>query len=260
MNKTSLFWFVISLGLLGGLQAHASSLSHRGETTSPLHSWALESNEYSTRILEVYSSQGCSSCPPAEKWVNSWLESPDLWLKFIPMVFHVDYWDYLGWRDPFAKPNYSARQSQYKHQGLANAVYTPGFMLDGKEWRGWFRGKSVSPINNKSGKLTVLIKGTDVRASFSETSPGDQLNLALLGFGFNTYVSRGENRRKSLRQEFVVLSHKEVDLIDNVWLTQVDEPSVSADQYALVAWVTSKNSLRPKQVAGGFVPNQLFDF
>lgn len=222
--------------------------------------FSIESSAQPTRLLEVYSSQGCSSCPPAEKWVNSWLKSPDLWTKFIPLVFHVDYWDYLGWPDPFAQATFSARQSEFKRQGLANAVYTPGFMLDGKEWRGWFRGKPVTPFDNKSGKLVVKLDGRDVEASYDQIVEGDRLNIALVGFGFNTYISKGENRRKSLQQEFVVLSHKEVDMLGNRWLTDVDEPSVEAQRYALVAWVTPTDSLRPKQVAGGFVPNQVFNF
>lgn len=218
----------------------------------------LESGQQQVSILEVYSSQGCSSCPPAENWVNNWLTSDELWNSVIPMVFHVDYWDYLGWQDPFAQHTFSARQRSYKKQGKANAVYTPGFMLNGKEWRGWFNGKSVPSAFAKTGNLMVSIVGEDIFASFSLMKAGDILNIAVLGFGFNTYIEKGENSRKQLRQEFIVLSHKEVDPIGERWLTDWQKPNVKAKRYAIVAWVSSENSLTVKQAVGGFIPESFF--
>lgn len=216
----------------------------------------LQSGDQKVSILEVYSSQGCSSCPPAERWVNNWLTNEALFTAVIPLVFHVDYWDYLGWPDPFAKSAFSDRQSQYKRNGNANAVYTPGFILNGKEWRGWFQGKVIPTQSFSAGNLIITLEGEDINATYSKFEDGDNLNIAILGFGFTTYVERGENKRKELRQEFVVLSHKIVDSIDRRWITDWQLPDVSAKRYALVAWVSSDDTLNVKQAVGAYLPDE----
>jgi hypothetical protein len=80
---------VLATGLVGAEEAYLESASH------------FESGELRVNLLEMYSSQGCSSCPPAERWLNQFTADPDLWKRFIPVVFHVDYWDDIGWKDPF---------------------------------------------------------------------------------------------------------------------------------------------------------------
>ena len=60
-------------------------------------------------LIELFSSEGCSSCPPAEQWLGGLREAPGLWRDFVPVAFHVDYWDRLGWRDRFSSPSYSER-------------------------------------------------------------------------------------------------------------------------------------------------------
>ena len=62
----------------------------------------LNSGVEQVTLLELYTSQGCSSCPPAERWLNSYVDSDELWTKTVPLAFHVDYWDYLGWKDSLA--------------------------------------------------------------------------------------------------------------------------------------------------------------
>ena len=61
-------------------------------------------------LLELYTSEGCSSCPPADRWLSKLKGEPKLWRNIIPLAFHVDYWDYIGWEDRFASPAYTARQ------------------------------------------------------------------------------------------------------------------------------------------------------
>src|SRR4051794_21790628 len=67
----------------------------------------FESQERQTTFLELYTSEGCSSCPPAEAWLNQLSKSPVLWKDFVPTAFHVDYWDHLGWRDRWAAKEFS---------------------------------------------------------------------------------------------------------------------------------------------------------
>src|SRR5437763_15009832 len=73
----------------------------------------LESGPQRAHLIELFTSQGCSSCPPAEAWLSKLKSEPRLWKEFVPIAFHVDYWDRLGWRDPFASKDWTARQYQY---------------------------------------------------------------------------------------------------------------------------------------------------
>src|SRR5260370_24004733 len=94
---------------------------------------SIESGPRKTHLLELFTSEGCSSCPPAEAWMSRLKENPGLWRDFVPIAFHVDYWDRLGWRDPFASKAWTARQYEYSERWNSGSVYTPGFVLDGRE-------------------------------------------------------------------------------------------------------------------------------
>ena len=78
-----------------------------------------------TGLLELYTSEGCSSCPPADRWLSSLKDDDGLWQELIPVAFHVDYWDYLGWRDRFAARDFSQRQRRYAaEQSMRTVEFT----------------------------------------------------------------------------------------------------------------------------------------
>ena len=85
-----------------------------------------------TVMIELFTSQGCNSCPPAEAYLNRFTANPGLWKKFIPLAYHVDYWDYLGWKDRFAHPAHAQRQRQYAQQRSLKTVYTPALAVNGQ--------------------------------------------------------------------------------------------------------------------------------
>src|SRR5689334_522273 len=114
------------------------------QSASTLQPTTFESGETRNVLIELFTSEGCSSCPAAEKWLGALKSNQDLWRKIVPVAFHVDYWDRLGWRDRFAKPEFTARQQRYAAAWGGDAVYTPGFVINGKEWRSWFVD-NVSP-------------------------------------------------------------------------------------------------------------------
>ena len=125
-------------------------------------SLTFQSSGKQTALIELYTSEGCSSCPPAETWLSRLKESPGLWKDFVPLAFHVDYWDYLGWGDPWASKSFSDRRRAYAKQWRSDSIYTPGFVLDGKEWRDW-SGRKDGPksAGAKAGVLTVSSSGTN---------------------------------------------------------------------------------------------------
>jgi len=224
----------------------------------------IESDSRPPVLLELYSSQGCSSCPPAQSWISEFRDYPQLWNRVIPIVFHVDYWDYIGWQDPFANPSFSERQRKYAKIEAVNSVYTPGFVMNGKEWTGWFKGKGIGQQHREQvniGKLSVKLMPTSVAVDFSPVSTSPQLspnpkylNIAILGFDIETNVKRGENARKVLKDNFVVLGFRQQPYRGEINIIDYPDLSVEAKRYAVVVWLTSSNGLTPIQSVGGYLP------
>ncbi len=206
-------------------------------------------------LIELYTSEGCSSCPPAERFLNRLGERSDLWTTYVPVAFHVDYWDRLGWRDRFSSPTYSQRQRRYAKLGYLGSVYTPGFVVNGREWRrGWFRS-DPPPAQAGAGALRLRLEDGQVSAHY-DASPGTyRLYLALLGMGLRTEISAGENRGRSARHDFVVLDFVTADSAEGRWQLPMPRPEESgAEGYALAAWVGLGEDPTPLQVVGGPLP------
>src|SRR6266513_4323003 len=91
----------------------------------------FESGEARTMLVELFTSEGCSSCRPADAWMSQLKNNGELWKGIVPAVFHVDYWDGLGWPDRFAKAEFTLRQRRYAASRPTGAVYTPAFVANG---------------------------------------------------------------------------------------------------------------------------------
>src|SRR5215471_15461328 len=117
----------------------------------------FESSDAQSSLIELFTSEGCSSCPPAEKWLSGLKSNQELWKKIVPVAFHVDYWDHLGWRDRFAKPQFTSRQQHYASTWGSDSVYTPAFVVNGKEWRDWFGGNLTPTSSTKVGVFRVSL-------------------------------------------------------------------------------------------------------
>lgn len=226
---------------------------------SALAAGQLTSSSEATTVLELYTSEGCSSCPPADQYVTQLVNHPQLWNEVIPLVFHVDYWDYIGWKDQFASSEYSQRQRKHRSLGNVRSVYTPGFVVDGKEWRGWFSRNNLLPTNNKKpGVLKLNISEPGFSAQFDAEGSVDwselKLNIALLGAGFQSKVKAGENRGKILQHDFVVLSLKSYSPSNGEWqgqLPALTAKSQGAERLAWVAWLSGRNN-KPIQAVGNW--------
>jgi hypothetical protein len=201
-------------------------------------------------VIELFTSQGCSSCPPAEAWLSKLKDEPGLWKNFVPLAFHVDYWDRLGWRDPFAAKEWTARQYQYSANWKGESVYTPGFVLDGREWSG---RQVPSPSNDKPGALKLSIANQKLIAEFVPANGGPKdvdLHIATLGFDLKTKIAAGENSGRNLKQDFVVLSLAKQEM--PAGKTEVAfNPDSRAGAFA--AWITTANQLEPIQAIGGWL-------
>jgi hypothetical protein len=215
----------------------------------------FSSGQQQTFLIELYTSEGCNSCPPAEEYLNGLKQHQDLWRVYIPVAFHVDYWDYLGWRDPYADPAYAKRQSWYAQQRNLRTVYTPAFVVNGKAWRlGWFNRQL--PKNGKpGGELKITIEDKQLTANYMPvTSIAEKLtlNIAILGMDLISHIEAGENKGRSARHEFVVVGYKTINSNNGHWATSL--PTLhyeAARQYAIAVWVNRLNDPTPLQTVGG---------
>jgi len=224
--------------------------------------FSFESGPDQVPLVELYSSEGCSSCPAADRWISRLKNKPKLWKEFTPLVFHVDYWDYIGWKDPFARKEFTARQRQYASLWGNQTIYTPGFVLNGKEWKGWYFSRSLpEPETMKTGVLKLNQKSNlEFEIQFNPSLRGFEGGTAhavLIGFDLSSDVLRGENRGKNLKHQFVVLDYKNSDLkeSDKTFTTSIHlkKSTRESSQYGVAAWITKKDKISPLQSVGGFL-------
>ena len=214
-------------------------------------------------LIELFTSEGCSSCPPADRWLSRLTANPGLWNEFVPIAFHVDYWDYIGWHDRFAQAEFGDRQRRYAAEGGARFVYTPGFFRSGSEWHGWRTEEALAGDDIEVGELKVRVSGEDVVARFDarQSNYGElTLHVAVLGMNLETRVDAGENNGKTLRHDFVALGVVSVPLdkagTGYTAMARLPEISPGPIEYAIVAWVSDREKQTPIQSVGGFLSNQ----
>jgi len=160
-------------------------------------------------LVELYSSEGCNSCPPADAWLGTLGRYGP---RVIPLALHVPYWDGLGWRDRFAQPAFEARQHRLAAANGKDFVYTPGVFANGREFADWRndgalreRLADVAPSAPRlrleasvdAGAITATLAADGLR-------PGEQLRLALTQDGLVSRVQAGENAGVTLHHQHVV--------------------------------------------------------
>lgn len=209
-------------------------------------------------LIELYTSEGCSSCPPAEEWLGQRKEDPGLWSTFVPISFHITYWDNLGWKDELARPAFTARQRHYASEWGRGSVYTPCFVRDGVEWQ-------ISEIKQQKsrapGILTLHSRTTgEWELSFvpEKGSTGDfEGHVALLGRGITSKVRAGENKGRTLAHDFVALALQRARLKttseanEQVAVFRLEAAGSPLESRAIAAWVTRVGDIQPLQATGG---------
>lgn len=219
-------------------------------------------------LVELFTSEGCSSCPPADEWMSKLLDHPSLWDEVVPVAWHVNYWDYIGWKDKFASQKYTDRQRRFKALGLSSGVYTPGLYAQGREWRSWFGRRNIDSQRREvlkkfgSAEYTFDVSVEDenkVKLLLSTRAKSDLVaEMVVLGFGIKTDVKRGENHGKTLVHDFVVLHSSDAILAKNKTSIDMRLPGAAAldnkaSRYGVAIWLREKNSLIPLAVAGSWL-------
>ncbi len=166
---------------------------------------SASSGDKITAVIELYTSEGCSSCPPADKWASSLKNS-----GAVVQAFHVGYWDYIGWVDRFAAPAYTSRQREVAAANQLRGIYTPQVVLDGKDWPGWHSSRAPA-ATNKAAPVSITLRQLDAeRFEALVTSAASAGALAWSAYwtvtenGHNSKVQAGENAGEFLKHDFVV--------------------------------------------------------
>ena len=156
-------------------------------------------------IVELYTSEGCSSCPPADRWLTALKGRPDV----VALAFHVDYWDSLGWKDRFAQPQFTQRQNATQRTSGARFAYTPQVIVDSRDAPNWSSlGAASLPARAPAVVGLTLTRDDAGLALTVSPSAGAPAKLsgyvAIVDDGMQTKVGAGENRGETLRQDGVV--------------------------------------------------------
>ena len=232
-------------------------------TTTHAQELRFQSSAKQTALIELYTSEGCSSCPLAEAWLSQLRADPGLWMSFVPIAFHVDYWDKLGWRDRFAAAKFTARQRAYAVEWGGDSLYTPAFAVNGREWRGWSGERRFSTANKEN--VGVLTAETRDAHRFTITFEPEgksgsqwQVHLALLGGEISSKIGAGENSGRNLRHDFVVLEERSAPMKSKEKVATAEivlESATPADvpQKAIAIWVARPDQLVPVQAIGGWL-------
>ena len=181
-------------------------------TNQALAACELASGAKTAALVELYTSEGCSSCPPADRQMKRLREALDPGAQAVPLALHVGYWDYIGWKDPYAQPPFAERQEWLVHANGQRTLYTPQFFVNGTELRA-----ARTSLREAVRRLNATRAAADIRLSAAmaanevlqvnaqATGPaGSALYVALAESGLASKVARGENAGATLEHDHVV--------------------------------------------------------
>lgn len=211
--------------------------------------------EKSVVVLELFTSQGCSSCPPADKLLEDIKNTSDN-SRVIPIAYHVDYWDYIGWKDPFASRAYSNKQRDYAEKFLSSSVYTPQLVINGDEHfvgsdRNKIQRRIKQILQRESSANAITISDVEkdsdkIRFSFQIHGKikKSTLHYLLVIDERITAISRGENRNRTLKNNNIVVNEKSKLLISNEGNIEISIPEIVSkkDKLRLVVLLKDKES------------------
>ncbi len=179
---------------------------------------AAKSGAQLVSVAELYTSEGCDSCPPADRWFSNFRTPAKSGAIIVPLAFHVDYWDYIGWKDRFANAQYANRQRTVAALQGSRSVYTPQVMVDGRDNRSWQSAArfeaSMRELANRAPRATISANASesagalDVLAEVAVPSEVDrrdaQVYIAITENNLVSRVTAGENRGATLKHDYVV--------------------------------------------------------
>lgn len=175
-------------------------------------SCSVQSAATVTPVLELYTSEGCSSCPPADKWLSTFKDKPPA--GAVIQAFHVGYWDHIGWVDRFAAPAHTSRQRQIAAWNQQRSIYTPQAVLNGADWRGWWNNKPPASATPAQAQIALKQLAPDQFEAQVLPSAGApaiwSAYWTVTEHGHSSKVKAGENAGETLAHDFVVRQYTPV--------------------------------------------------
>ena len=169
----------------------------------------VRSGDHLTPVIELYTSEGCSSCPPADQWLSTLKGKP-----VVAQAFHVAYWDYIGWVDRFASPSHAERQRQLATANSLRSIYTPQLVRNGRNWRDY---AAATTVRDEPARATItLMRAANDPDSFeAKVVPAAGVTTwsaywSVTEHGHSSRVKAGENNGETLRHDFVVRQYTPV--------------------------------------------------
>jgi hypothetical protein len=228
----------------------------------------VNSGDKQTAVVELYTSEGCSSCPSADRWLSRLIEAPKDELDVLALAFHFDYWNYLGWKDRFSSAAYTSRQRQLGANNRQKTIYTPEFFVNGMEARGTNKIlQKIQQANQQQSpldlKLTVTRDQTGLVLELQapgDHDKGERIHHRYLVYEnkLSTDVQRGENSGETLRHEQVVRYMSEAQRLrqQNQYRITID-PDWKPENIGVAVLVTSPGNKKYLQALHTPVANLL---
>lgn len=199
-----IFTLLLTTSLLAGL----SGISSAAEL-----SCSAQSGNRTMPLLELYTSEGCSSCPPADEWLSSLRQSGLVPDRVVPLALHVDYWNDLGWEDSYSQKTFTDRQYRLAGLNRMRSVFTPQFVLNGRNLSRWHSqaDSEIRHINTMApqARITLVLSrqthSIGITADAETIDPAAQTDLFLAVYenNLNHDIGAGENRDLTLHHDYV---------------------------------------------------------
>jgi hypothetical protein len=177
-------------------------------------------------VVELFTSEGCSSCPPADQLLRNITKYAEQTSKPIyTLSFHVDYWNQLGWTDPFSKKEFTQRQNRYAQTFQNDSVYTPQMVINGEEgFVGSDRTRALKAVDDsllkeRDNSLNISVEAIDPKTfkilfNLSKVPAASMINIALVEKNLTSHVTRGENAGRTMAHDHVVRLFKTQPIIN----------------------------------------------
>ncbi len=212
-------------------------------------------------VVELFTSEGCSSCPPADRLLKK-IAGDGAAPSILVLSYHVDYWNHIGWKDPYSRVQFTQRQREYAAHLLLDNLYTPQVVVNGtEEFVGSDEGKLRKSLANKPALPMITIEAIRktpgiIQLSYALAEVQAQvLNIALVQKNASTKVRSGENGGETLHHVNVVHQLKRIEPLSKEGTTELNFPAgLKENEFIIIAFTQQKRDYRITGAAQLFIP------